>query len=112
RFGYAALEAVLGDAARHVGGIAGAHPASRLNDNTFLVYATDVGERDLPAFARELRDGLGRHPFAVGEQSLRLRGLVGYVALTHGFDDAGSALSAAEHALRNARGTPVGVAAW
>jgi EAL domain-containing protein (putative c-di-GMP-specific phosphodiesterase class I)/CheY-like chemotaxis protein len=112
RFGYAALEAVLTDAGRHVGILADGRAATRLNDNTFLVFATDLADPDLPAFARALRDGLGRQPFEVDGQTLRLRGLVGYVSLTHGFDNAGAALVSAEQALRSARGNPIGIADW
>lgn len=112
RFGYATLESVLTDAGRHLGGLLGDNPAARLNDNTFLVFAPDLKAPELPAFSRNLRDGLGRHPFPVGEHTLRLRGLVGFVSLEHGFDDAASALSAAEQALRSARSTPTGVADW
>lgn len=112
RFGYAALESVLSDAGRHIGELAGEHSASRLNDNTFLVFAPDLAESRLTEFARNLRDGLGRHPFAAGTHTLRLRGLVGFASLAHGFDDAGSALSAAEQALREARSAPIGIADW
>ena len=112
RFGYATLEEVLTEAGRQVGSVAGEHAASRLNDNTFLVFASDLDTQALPGFARALRDGLGRHAFSAGAQPLRLRGLVGFVALDHGFDDAGGALAAAEQALRAARATPIGIAGW
>src|SRR5690606_27373832 len=112
RFGYAALETVLSEAGRHFGSLVGEQPATRLNDNTFFVFAPELAEDALAAFARHLRDGLGRHAFSTDGQPLRLRGLVGFVSLIHGFDDAGSALSAAEQALRDARGNPAGIAGW
>ena len=112
RFGYAALEGLLADAGRRLGEIADGHAASRLNDNTFLVFATGIEGAALPPFARQLRDGLGEHGFEVGGERLRLRAVVGYADLALGFEDAGAALSAAEEALRAARSHAHGVAAW
>lgn len=112
RFGYAALEALLTDASRQLGSVADGQPTSRLNDNTYLVFAPGLDGDALPAFARRLRDGLGQHPFPVDGQQIRLRVVVGYAALAQGFDDAGGALSAAEQALRDARGASSGIAAW
>lgn len=113
RFGYATLEAILTDAGRRIRTLAGEHPASRLNDNTFLVFAADVsGPQDLAAFARALRDGLGREAFSAEGQTVRLRGLVGYASLAHGFGNAGAALASAEQALRSARAVPIGIAEW
>ena len=112
RFGYAALETLLTDAGRRLGEVADGHPAARLNDNTFLVLATGLAADALPPFARQLRDGLGEHAFAVGAERVRLRAVVGYADLALGFEDPGAALSAAEEALRAARGHAHGVAAW
>lgn len=112
RFGYAGLETVLTDAGRHLGALAGEQPVSRLSDNVFLIHAPGLGDGELAAWARTLRDGVGRHPFNVNGETLRLRTLVGYAPLSHGFDDASSALAAAERALREARSTPVGIAAY
>ncbi len=109
RYGYAALEAALTDAGRQLGVIAGDHPVSRLNDNTFLVFAPTLAAAQMPDLARGLRDGLGRHAFDINGETLRLRALVGYAALQHGYADAGAALAAAEHALRAARGTSTGI---
>lgn len=112
RFGYAGLETVLTDAGRHLGTLAGSMPVSRLSDNVFLIHAPDLADSELAGWARTLRDGIGRHPFNVNSDTLRLRTLVGYAPLSHGFDDASSALAAAERALREARATPVGIAAY
>ena len=112
RFGYAALEGLLTDAGRRLGEVCGGHAASRLNDNTFLVFAAGLEAAAIPPLARQLRDGLGEHGFRVGEERVRLRAVVGYAELALGFDDAGAALSAAEEALRAARSHPHGVAAW
>ena len=111
RFGYAALESALADTGRHLGELAGEHLVSRLNDNTFVVFAATLKDSALGAFARTLRDGISRHAVSIDGQTLRLRALVGYAALRSGFDDASSALAAAEQALREARQLPVGVAA-
>lgn len=112
RFGYAALETVLTDAGRRIGELAGDQPVTRLNDNTFLLHAPTVADGELMEWSRGLRDGIGRHAFSVGDEPLRLRALVGYAALSHGFRDAASALAASEQALREARATPVGIGAY
>jgi EAL domain-containing protein (putative c-di-GMP-specific phosphodiesterase class I)/CheY-like chemotaxis protein len=112
RYGYAALEVVLADAGRRLHELAGDNPVSRLNDNTFLVHAVDLPAPALKDWARHLRDGLGQHAFSINDEPLRLRGLVGYTSLSHGFGDASSALAAAELALRQARATPVGISAY
>jgi EAL domain-containing protein (putative c-di-GMP-specific phosphodiesterase class I)/CheY-like chemotaxis protein len=111
RFGYVALESALADTGRHIGQLAGEHLVSRLNDNTFVVYAADLDDRTQDTFARTLRDGVGRHQVSIDGQDLRLRALVGYASLQAGFGDASSALAAAEQALREARRLPVGIAA-
>src|SRR5690606_4892676 len=111
RFGYSALENALAETGRHLGGLAAEHLVSRLNDNTFVVFAAKLEDRDLGAFARTLRDGISRNQLSIDGEPVRLRALVGYAALGAGFDDASSALAAAEQALREARQLPVGVAA-
>ncbi|MDR6991748.1 EAL domain-containing protein [Luteimonas sp. 3794] len=110
RYGYACLETILTDAGRHLRTLVGDASATRLNDNTFLVFAPDVARIDLDAWARGLRDGIGSHPFPLADQTIRLRALVGYADLVNGYDEPGSALAAAEQALRESRGTPVGIA--
>lgn len=110
RLGYSALETILTAAAQRVAELAGEHAAARINDNTFLVHvATDM---DTGNFARELRDGLGRHAFGDEDEPLRLRASVGCAQITPAFDSAGSALAAAEQALRNARAEPHGIAVY
>ncbi|MCD9047879.1 EAL domain-containing protein [Luteimonas sp. MHLX1A] len=111
RIGYALLESVLVEASRHIAALSEGHAAARLNDNTFLVHA-DVAPDDLLAWARELRDGLARREFSAGEEAIRLRGRIGALSLADGFQDAGSALAAAEHALRLARLEPIGIARY
>lgn len=110
KLGYAALEELLTAAARRMAALAGDHPTARLNDNTFLVHVTEDG--DVEAFARHLRDGLGREQFGNGAGGLRLRACVGSARITPEFADAGSALAAAEQALRDARAAPAGIAVW
>ena len=112
RYGYATLERLMTEAGRQIGALAGTSPATRLNDNAFLVFAPDVDESQLEAQARALRDGLGHHPFTIDGDTLRLRTVVGFTALRHGFTDAGDALEAAEQAARQARNTPIGLVAY
>ena len=112
RFGYAGLETVLTDAGRQLGSLAVDNAVCRLSDNTFLVHAPALDEASLAQWARTLRDGLGRHVVVVDGEALRLRTLVGYAPLSHGFSDASSALAAAEQALRDARGSASGIAGY
>lgn len=112
RFGYAVLEQLLGDAGRGVRELAGEHPAARINDNSFLVLADTLEAGRHVEFARSLRDGLSRQPFAVGAQVVRLRALIGHAPCDGGFEDAGAALAAAERALREARTQPTGIAGY
>lgn len=112
RYGYATVEDILTGAGRHLRSLVGDAPATRLNDNTFLVYVPGMDAAGSEEFARTLRDGLGRQPFQARDQAIRLRATVGHVALAHGFEDAGSALAAAEQALRAARNSPIGIAGW
>jgi len=111
RFGYAALESALADTGRNIGQLAGEHLACRLNDNTFVVFATGLDDPALGTFACTLRDGTSRHQVSINGEALRLRALVGYAALRSNFDDASTALAAAEQALRQARQLPLGIAA-
>ena len=79
-------------------------------DNTFLVHV--AGDGDVEDFARQLRDGLARDEFDTGTGRLRLRASVGSARITPAFDNAGSALAAAEQALRNARVAAHGIAVY
>ena len=108
RLGYSALEEILTAAAQKIAGLVGEHAAARINDNTFLVHV--ARETDAAEFARELRDGLGRHPFGDPADPVRLRACVGSALITSAFDNAGAALAAAEQALRSARTEPHGIA--
>jgi EAL domain-containing protein (putative c-di-GMP-specific phosphodiesterase class I)/PleD family two-component response regulator len=112
RYGYANLERLMTDAGRRIGSLAGASMATRLNDNAFLVFTPDVDETRLESAARVWRDGIAQHTFDVDGHPLRLRATVGYASMRHGFIDAGAALEAAELAARQARSTPIGIAAF
>ncbi len=110
RLGYAGVEALMTEAGRHIGMLAGNNAVSRLNDNTFVLHATETNGVEPGQWARHLRDGFGRHAFACAGETLRLRAVVGYATLAQGFEDASSALAAAEQALRQARVESSGVA--
>ncbi|HWI25293.1 MAG TPA: EAL domain-containing protein [Lysobacter sp.] len=112
RYGYAALERLMTDAGRLLARLAGNNPATRLNDNAFLVYMPDLAAAQLEAQARNWRDGIGQHVFQLDGSDLRLRAAVGYTGLDHGFADANAVLDAAETAARNARALPIGIAAY
>ncbi len=112
RYGYAALDTILSESGRLIAQVAGERPATRLNDNTFLVYSPELAPERMIDWARDLRDAFARHTFNINDEPLRLRACVGYVDLAHGFADAGAALAAAEEALRLARSTPNAIAAY
>lgn len=112
RYGYAGFESLMNDAGRLLGTIAKGQAAARLSDNAFLVVALGLEANQLDAYARTLRDGIGYHDFHVDKESLRLRCAIGHTALSHGFADAGSVLSAAEEAVRSAREQVIGIAAY
>ena len=111
-YGYAALDAILTDAGRLIATVAGEHPASRLNDNTFVVYWPGLPPDRHAVWARQLRDVFVGQNLAINGDNVRLRACVGYVDLAHGFSDAGTALGAAEEALRLARSEPTAIAAY
>lgn len=110
RLGYPGLEELLAAAARRIAALAGDNAAARLNDSTFLVHVSD--DADPVEFARQLREGLGREEFDGDGCGVRLRACVGSARITPAFADAGSALAAAEQALRDARAAPHGIAIW
>lgn len=104
RYGYAVFEHLMNQAGRQLAAAASPHPVARLNDNSFLMLADAVDEGTLAALAQQLRDGLTAHDFqARANEPLKLRGSVGYTALSLGFADAGSALEATERAVLQAR---------
>lgn len=111
-YGYAALDAILTEAGKLVAAIAGERAASRLNDNTFVVYWPGLPPDRQAVWARQLRDAFLGRTLEVNGDTVRLRACVGYVDLAHGFPDAGAALGAAEEALRLARTESTGIAAY
>jgi EAL domain-containing protein (putative c-di-GMP-specific phosphodiesterase class I)/DNA-binding response OmpR family regulator len=112
RYGYAALERLMTEAGRRLGELAGTHPATRLNDHSFLVYTPGLDDNGLERQSRVWRDGISQHHFEVDGHSIRLRLTVGYAALRHGFTDAGSVLEAAELASRQARSQATSIASY
>ena len=111
-YGYAALDAILTEAGRMIAAVSGDHHASRLNDNTFVVYWPGLPPDRHAVWARQLRDAFVGHNLEANGDNIRLRACVGYVDLAHGFADAGAALAAAEDALRLARSEPTAIAAY
>lgn len=110
RMGYAAYEALMIDAGRHLQGLSEGHSVARLNDHAFVILAPALQGTDLATFARKLRDELAQPSFGEGVEAVRLRASIGMVLLDNGFADAGAALDAAERALRAARVAPTGIA--
>ncbi len=113
RYGYAVFEHLMNQAGRQLAACASPHPVARLNDNSFLMLAESVDEGTLAALAQQLRDGLTGHDFqARADEPLKLRGAIGYTALSLGFADAGSALEATERAVLQARLKPESMTAY
>jgi len=77
RFGYAALEHLMTEAGRRLGELAGAHPATRLNDHSFLVFSPDLDDAQLDALARRHRPASlrTRRPHAAPARDGGLRGV-------------------------------------
>ena len=112
RYGYAGFEQLMHQAGQRIGELAGACPTARLNDNAFLVFVPDGSEAQLETLARGVRDGISHPPFDMGGMPQRLRAVIGYTTLGHGFADPGSVLDAAEQAARLARADPIGLAGY
>jgi EAL domain-containing protein (putative c-di-GMP-specific phosphodiesterase class I)/CheY-like chemotaxis protein len=110
RLGYAAYEALMIDAGRHIHALAHDHQVARLNDNAFVILATALPGADVGAFAGKLRDGLAQRSFGEGQEAVHLRASIGVAMLDSGFADAGAALDGAERALRAARVAATGIA--
>ncbi len=113
RYGYAAFERLMVQAAQRLAEAARPHLLARLNDNSFLLLARDIDEAALEATAQQLRAQLSERPFVIrDDESVHLRGVVGAAALSSGFADAGSALEAVERTTLQARLLSSGVATY
>jgi len=112
RFGYAEFEDLINAAGRKLKELTASESAARLSDNAFLVVVSGRDAGWLEAYARQLRDGIGRTDFKVDDTALRLRCTIGYTTFEHGFKDSGDVLAAVDDALREARGAPVGFARY
>ena len=113
RYGYASFEQLMNAAGQQLAQAAAPYPLARLNDNSFLALANGLQAEAMDAFAQGLRDGLGQHAFVVrADETLHLRGSVGYASLPDTFSDTGSALEATERAALQARQQPENVAAY
>lgn len=111
RYGFAAFEALMNTAGRHLGTLAGEHIAARLSDNAFMVLVRSGDRARLEGYARVLRDGMGYHDFDIDGAPLRLRCTLGYTTFEHGFADAGQVLAVCEDAARQAQSSAIGIAA-
>jgi len=113
RYGYACFEQLMGEAGRHLASAAAPHTLARLNDSSFLIHANGLAAEAQAAFAHDLRNQLGKQVFTVrGEETMQLRGSIGYASLPDSFIDPGSALEATERAALIARQQADGVAAY
>lgn len=112
RYGYAAFERLMVQAAQRLADSAQPHLLARLNDNSFLVLARGIDEESLDGVAQHLREQLSGRAFVIrDDESVHLRGVVGHAQLSLGFSDAGTALEAVERTTLQARLLSAGVAA-
>lgn len=112
RYGYAAFERLMVQAAQRLADSAQPHLLARLNDNSFLVLARGIDEESLDVLAQNLREQLSARAFVIrDDESVHLRGVVGHAQLSLGFSDAGAALEAVERTTLQARLLSAGVAA-
>jgi len=112
RHGHAAFERLMVQAGQRLAEAARPHLLARVDDSSFLALARGIDEECLDATAHSLREQLAMRGFVIGDEaSVQLRGTIGFTALSAGFDDAGSALEAAERAALQARLLTAGVAA-
>lgn len=113
RYGYAAFERLMVQAGRRLAEAARPHLLARLNDNSFLLLARDLDADALDALAHSVRQSLSAHTLLAREdEPIHLRCAIGHASLSHGFNDAGSALEAVERAALQARLLTDGVAAY
>lgn len=110
RYGYAAFERLMNQAAHRMARAATPFPLARLNDNSFLVLVEGLDVAAQRHLAAEMRTQLAAQAFEVREgESVHLRCAIGVAPLDHGFGEAGSALEAAERTALQARLEPDGV---
>jgi PleD family two-component response regulator/EAL domain-containing protein (putative c-di-GMP-specific phosphodiesterase class I) len=109
RLGLTALEQLLAGVGKLLGEKAGATPAARFGDGSYLILDHERDEAGLEALAAQLRGALVQHPFNVQGHPLRLRVSVGVCSLHHRFEDAGALLNAVERTAREARTNDKGV---
>lgn len=112
RYGYAAFERLMVQAGQRLAEAAQPHLLARLNDNSFLLLAQGADETSLEPTARMLRQQLSERMFVIrDDESVHLRGVIGFAPLSSGFADAGSALEAIERTTLQARLLSTGIAA-
>ncbi len=112
RYGFAAFEALMKEAAQVVAALPGERMMTALGDHAFVALVPEQDDAALQAHAQRLRDGIGRHAFQLGGERVYLRVTVGYGRFDHGFPDTASALAALEETARTARATIAGLAVY
>ncbi|MBH1663008.1 EAL domain-containing protein [Stenotrophomonas maltophilia] len=111
RYGYAAFERLMVQAGQRLAEAGHPHLLARLNDNSFLLLVRNADEDSLEGIAATLREQLAARAFVIrDDESVQLRGVVGYAPLSSGFEDANSALEAVERTTLQARLLSAGVA--
>lgn len=110
RLGLVAVDELFVSAGRMLASVLGEQAeAAGINDNAFLIFATNLDDDGLDALAKRLRDQLMQHPFEAGGKSIRLHVSVGICPLHLACGDANALLDTAERASREARTSEQGV---
>jgi EAL domain-containing protein (putative c-di-GMP-specific phosphodiesterase class I) len=110
RLGLAALEHLLAEAGRLLARAVGdQYVAALINDNAFVVLATELDDDRLDELARSLREAVMKHGFEAAGKPIRLTVSIGVCALRYGFDDASALLNTAERTCREARVGEIGI---
>ena len=114
RFGYAALERLMTEAGRRLGALAGAHPATRLNDHSFLIYTPSLEDLALDRQARVLARRLSADSRSMSTAiRCSCASPSGYTALRARLHRCRAArCEAAEQASRHARSQALGIFAF
>ncbi|HEV2608039.1 MAG TPA: EAL domain-containing protein [Xanthomonadaceae bacterium] len=110
RLGLAAIEHLLAAAGRVLAeAVRDEDVAALINDNAFVVLATELDDTVLDTLARRLRERLMTHYFEEDGKPMRLTASVGICPLRYGFDDASALINTAERTCREARVSDQGI---
>lgn len=110
RLGLVATEQLLAEAGRLlVQEVGSRHAAALINDNAFMILASELDDAGLESLARQLRKQFGKHYFEADGKPARLVPAIGICPLRYGFDDASALINTAERTCRQSFGGEQGI---